>query len=172
MPPESVGVTAARPDKAWNSVPAVRVVTPKVVDQQLPVDPLRHIALALHSRFVAALVAKRPKLFVEDFDGPWLGGFQADSRSEPRGGWAWVTGEPFRYAACASGQPNDVVAGDDILEPGIPEVQQEGFLRYIGKAGRWNDLNVNALPHGCVVEFDAGRRKACASAAVAPRRRM
>jgi hypothetical protein len=34
--------------------------------------------------------------------GPWIGGFQdtnSPSYSEPAGGWTWVTGEPWDYAA-------------------------------------------------------------------------
>jgi hypothetical protein len=122
---------------------------------------LATITSAAENRFAFGLIAKRPELFVEDLNGPWLGGFQVSSRSEPKGDWRWVTGEAFRYTSWAPGQPNDYVAGDSTLEPGIPTGQQEGFLHFIGHAGQWNDLNVNSQPRGYIAELDPGRHKAC-----------
>ena len=109
---------------------------------------LATITSAAENRFAFGLIAKRPELFVEDLNGPWLGGFQVSSRSEPKGDWRRVTGEAFRYTSWAPGQPNDYVAGDSTLKPGIPTGQQEGFLQFIGHAGQWNDLNVNSQPRG------------------------
>ena len=39
--------------------------------------------------------------------GPWIGGYQLPGSTEPDGGWAWVTGEPFVYANWDLGQPNN-----------------------------------------------------------------
>jgi|GEM_PF-1501706 len=37
--------------------------------------------------------------------GPWIGGFQLPGSVEPAGGWTWVTGEPFTFAAWFPGEP-------------------------------------------------------------------
>lgn len=76
--------------------------------------------------------------------GYWLGGYQdreARDYSEPSGGWRWVTGEPWRFAAWNQGEPNN--AGD------------EHFLE-MGGGATWNDL---ADPGGAdrlgfIVEFE------------------
>ena len=64
---------------------------------------------------------------------PWLGGFHdtADPNySEPAGGWAWVTGEPFTFTNWSAGEPNDTAAN------GGPEDYLEMF-----KDSKWNDTN-------------------------------
>jgi hypothetical protein len=122
---------------------------------------LATITSVAENKFVFGLIRNKPKFFVEGFNGPWLGGFQASSRSEPKGDWRWVTSESFSYTNWVVGQPNDYVAGDSIMEPGVPTGQQEGFLHYIFKAGQWNDLNVNAQPVGFIAEFDTVRQKVC-----------
>src|SRR3954449_7611486 len=40
-------------------------------------------------QFVFGLFKKNQNFFIES-NGPWLGGYQKDSRDEPRGSWAWV----------------------------------------------------------------------------------
>jgi hypothetical protein len=39
--------------------------------------------------------------------GPAIGLYQADRSREPRGGWAWVTGEPVRFANWSQGNPDN-----------------------------------------------------------------
>ena len=85
--------------------------------------------------------------------GPWLGGYQdhsASDFSEPRGGWRWVTGEPFVWSGWSSGEPNNYCNG-----------VAEDHLHYYdpGSIG-WNDLpGVNAcggdLVSTAIVEWDA-----------------
>ncbi len=65
---------------------------------------------------------------------PWLGGFhdQGDPNySEPAGGWAWVTGEPFTFTNWAPGEPNNTDSS------GGPEDYLEMF-----KDSNWNDTNL------------------------------
>jgi hypothetical protein len=113
------------------------------------------------NRFVFGLIAGKPQFFVEGNYGPWIGGFQTDSKVEPGGHWRWVTGEPFSYTDWAAGKPDNGSGGDPLLEPGIPPGQGEGFLHYYGPSGGWNDLNVNAQPHGSILEFDQEHKKSC-----------
>jgi len=82
------------------------------------------------------------------FHGGWLGGFQdtsAPGYSEPGGGWAWVTGEPFSYTnwRTSTGEPNNGSAlGEDSLE--------------MTDTGDWNDAadTASIFNPGYVVEFD------------------
>ncbi len=80
--------------------------------------------------------------------GPWIGGFQPEGASEPAGGWAWVTGEPFVYSAWGSGQPNNATApGQDRIHFWSPTTRT---------AATWNDLfsgNTNDVL-AYVVEWD------------------
>ncbi len=49
----------------------------------------------------------------------YLGGYQdsaAADYSEPRGGWRWITGEPWDYTAWGFGEPNDWGPGEDFLQ--------------------------------------------------------
>ena len=63
-------------------------------------------------RFVQSVVSSTPgfgESAVRSW-GPWLGGKQdrsASDYSEPLGGWRWVTGEPWSYAAWPSYQPDN-----------------------------------------------------------------
>ena len=93
--------------------------------------------------------------------GPWLGGYQetsANDYTEPTGGWKWVTGEPWQWAAWDQpqyGEPNNCNCncGD------------ENFLQYktavLNTPDRiWNDVNGSGLtncpqPVSFVIEWEA-----------------
>jgi hypothetical protein len=65
-------------------------------------------------------------------EGVWLGGYQdttAPDYSEPGGGWRWVTGEPWAYAAWRFGMPDEYVAHQD-------------YLRGIA-FGTWDDIELS-----------------------------
>jgi len=65
-------------------------------------------------------------------EGVWLGGYQdttAPDYSEPGGGWRWVTGEPWAFAAWRSGMPDEYVAHQD-------------YLRGIA-FGTWDDIELS-----------------------------
>ena len=97
--------------------------------------------------FVFALVKKHPGAFAHGTWGPWLGGFQTNSRDEPAGNWRWVTDEPFRFRNWNPGEPNNHNGG-------------ESFINTYEK-GTWNDTTVSDLLKGFIVEFDKGRQAAC-----------
>src|SRR4051794_14165074 len=99
------------------------------------------------------------KLFV-DGHGPWLGAYQHDSKVEPGGDWAWVTGEKFTFTRWNPGEPDNETGGEPGFEPGIKSGQSEEVLQYLA-SGFWNDANVTAQAHGYVVEFDKPRQAAC-----------
>ncbi|MGA1631090.1 MAG: hypothetical protein ACO4BU_03175, partial [Phycisphaerales bacterium] len=68
--------------------------------------------------YLATLVSPPEHTFVTThiplIEGYWIGGYQdvsAPDFAEPAGGWRWVSGEAFRWAAWGSGQP-DNYAGD------------------------------------------------------------
>lgn len=110
--------------------------------------------------FVYNLIKGRPGLFVSGRYGPWLGGYQKDSRIEPGGDWRWVTGETFTAPPWAAGQPTNTTTADPAFEPGIAAGQSREVLAYL-LGGRWGDAIVNAQAQGYVVEFDTARQTAC-----------
>lgn len=96
-------------------------------------------------------------LFVDQEGGyKWLGGFQPPGSSEPAGGWAWVTGQPWAYTNWNQGEPSDYGANEHHLAfyAGAPYVT-------LPEGGKWNDLPNDGgvsiggtLPLSYVVEFD------------------
>jgi hypothetical protein len=96
----------------------------------------------------------------QHYYGPWLGGYQETSAKdyiEPRGGWKWVTGEPWQWAAWEQSgysEPNNCNCncGD------------ENFLQYKTFSNVpdriWNDVNGSGLtncpqPVSFIIEWDA-----------------
>ena len=96
----------------------------------------------------------------QHYYGPWLGGYQETSAkdyTEPRGGWKWVTGEPWQWAAWEQSgysEPNNCNCncGD------------ENFLQYKTFSNIpdriWNDVNGSGLtncpqPVSFIIEWDA-----------------
>ena len=77
--------------------------------------------------------------------GPWTGGYQLPGSSEPAGGWAWVTGEPFVYTYWEMGQPNNY------------QGLNENRIHFGNKRARvqtWNDVIVDYEEvRAYVVEF-------------------
>lgn len=77
------------------------------------------------------------------FRGFWLGGYQdmhAPDYSEPKVGWRWVTGEPFRWTNWRTGEPNDL----------------DGTSNYLNtfEDGTWNDTANDDPIKGYIVEFE------------------
>jgi hypothetical protein len=76
--------------------------------------------------------------------GFWLGGYQdpnAPDYKEPKGGWRWVTGEPWVYENWAPGQPDDGAG-------------KPSFLHYF-EDGSWDDaIFVSEIKFGFIVEFE------------------
>ncbi len=103
--------------------------------------------------------ASRIDLFI-DGHGPWLGAYERDSKAEPGGDWAWVTGERFTFTHWNPGEPDNKTGGEPGFEPGIKAGQSEEVLQYLASRF-WNDANVTAQAHGYVVEFDKPRQAAC-----------
>jgi len=120
---------------------------------------LATVTSAAEDKFLSALVTHRIDLFV-DGHGPWLGAYQHDSKAEPGGDWAWVTGEKFTLTHWNPGKPDNKTGGEPGFEPGIKSGQSEEVLEYLA-SGFWNDANVTAQAHGYVVEFDKPRQAAC-----------
>lgn len=71
----------------------------------------------------------------------WLGGYQKPEGPEPRGGWCWVTGEPFTFTFWNDGEPNNQ--------------NNEAHLSY-WETGTWNDAEGLELHSGYVVEYEPG----------------
>lgn len=79
----------------------------------------------------------------------WIGGFQntrSPNFSEPAGGWEWITGEPWTFAAWNSGEPNNV--GEEYLE--------------MGPSG-WNDITITHRASHYLVEYPVDQPIAYAS---------
>lgn len=82
--------------------------------------------------------------------GPWLGGRQRAGSAEPRGGWEWVTGEPFEYTNWRAGEPSNETSA------GFQENSLEYFSMPSGKrAPTWNDFydHPSLRLNGYVVEY-------------------
>ena len=122
---------------------------------------LATITSQAEDKFVFGLIKNNTNFFVLG-NGPWLGGYQKDSRHEPAGDWAWVTGESFQYTNWAPGEPSNFTAGHPEAEPGVPKGQYESFLSH-KQNGLWNDHHPEALFHGYVAEFDTATQNACKS---------
>lgn len=76
-------------------------------------------------------------------NGPWLGGFQPNGSAEPKGGWTWVTNEPWSFENWAADEPSNT-NGD------------EAFLEYTGSppSSTWNDIDPLPSTRAFVVEFE------------------
>src|SRR5258706_4441533 len=75
----------------------------------------------------------------------WIGGFQQSGSSEPDGGWAWITGEPWTFTSWRRGEPNNAGINSD-------------FLSIYGDCGAnstWNDMGDDSViwSYGYVVEY-------------------
>jgi len=96
----------------------------------------------------------------DNYEGPWLGGYQTDNGGGPGDNWAWVSGEPWSYTNWESraGAPND----RDGTESG-----EEDYLAFFTMggsgtfAGKWNDLPDMGVhfslqgERGYIIEYDA-----------------
>ena len=110
--------------------------------------------------FVFGLIANNDDFFIQpndgggiDVHGPWLGGFQRNSFSEPDGNWRWVTRESFDYTNWDEGEPNDDDGIEDFLHyKRIPDPE--------GDIPIWNDSGPERDPalKGYIVESDGPRR--------------
>ena len=90
----------------------------------------------------------------------WLGGFQRNATSEPDGEWRWVTDESFEFTSWRGGEPNNTALGPPETYPGVPDGSSEDFLS-IEPGATWNDLHVNGLINGYVLETESGSPKFC-----------
>ena len=118
---------------------------------------LASISSAAENDAVYALIKDDDRFWFQDSYrngiGPWLGGVQAPGSPEPRGGWRWVSGEPFGFSNWAGGEPNNSGGNENRLQFFAP-----GSL----KGPHWNDINEAAPVRGYIVEFPdaAGRESA------------
>lgn len=91
----------------------------------------------------------------DNWQGPWLGGYQSTGAPEPAQNWNWVTGEAWGYTHWASGEPND--AGPE----GSPfcENDHEQYLQFFahlnGPEPRWNDITIDSPVKAYVVEYNS-----------------
>jgi len=120
---------------------------------------LATITSTAEDKFVFGLVKGKTDFFVNG-NGPWTGGYQKNSREEPKGNWAWVTGEAFTHTNWALREPSNRTAGKQNAEPGVPPGQYETFLSHKAN-GQWNDHHPEALFHGYIAEFDRATQTAC-----------
>lgn len=49
------------------------------------------------------------------YEGPLIGGLQLPTGIEPSGGWTWGDNTPVTYTSWAPGEPNEAVAGQDLM---------------------------------------------------------
>ena len=76
--------------------------------------------------------------------GPWIGGYQIDSSSEPGGNWAWTDESTWGFVAWASGQPDNA---------GSVEHHAHYFVPAPIRDKTWNDwVGTGLLIKGYVLE--------------------
>jgi hypothetical protein len=122
---------------------------------------LATITSEAEDNFVYSLISGREEFFVTGIHGPWIGGFQRNATAEPDGEWRWVTEEDFEFTNWLDGEPNNAYGGPPELGPGVPIPNAEDFAHYDGLLGdipTWNDLPVNALLSGYMLERESCRR--------------
>jgi hypothetical protein len=107
---------------------------------------LATITSAAENSFVYNLVTA-PAYWVNEYGGPWLGGFQPAGSSEPAGGWSWVTGEAWGYTNWWWDNQPDNAGGTECY------LQLHGGPLHGG--AYWNDLNPTVVLHGYVIEYDS-----------------
>jgi hypothetical protein len=135
--------------------------------------------VTLHSRaendFVFGLIADRKFWFAWDgshnhvMNGPFLGGCQPAGSSEPRGGWRWVTGEPWSYENWAwegmpgdrdprpSGQPNDATGNQNVTAFGEVNEPVATWGDFPHKFSSFQSQH-DGKAYGFVIEYDAPPR--------------
>ncbi|AKU96101.1 hypothetical protein AKJ09_02765 [Labilithrix luteola] len=103
---------------------------------------LATITSSAENQFVYQLAAGVQGAFYTT-NGPWLGGYQPNGSVEPKGGWTWVTNEPWSYENWAASEPSNT-NGD------------EAFLEYTGSppSSTWNDIDIGADTRAFVIEFE------------------
>lgn len=79
--------------------------------------------------------------------GPWIGGTQASTGTEPDGGWSWLGSEAFGYSNWATNEPSNSAGSEDRLH----------FFSTTATTpdSRWNDMwSGSTRPVAYVIEYD------------------
>lgn len=114
-----------------------------------------HLATITSPQEQQFVVVRLPSAISGEF---YLGGFQKPGAAEPRGGWQWVTGEPWDYVNWAGGEPNDANEGESRL----------AFMER-SRGGGWNDVPASRFPvKGYVVEYETAAPVSTRPAPVRP----
>ena len=96
--------------------------------------------------YLATLTSQAENDFVWEAVGVnryWLGGYQTDKLDEPKGHWAWVTGETWDFTNWAlPWEPNN--AGGD-----------EDHIQFWNSNGTWNDEHNSRIELGYIVEYES-----------------
>lgn len=118
---------------------------------------LATITSASEQAHIAELLALQPgALYTPSLQlGPYIGARQAAGSVEPSGGWTWVTGEPWSYAAWGVNEPSNAMC--------TPSGQfvPESVAQLTGAAALWNDVSdapascFGWIATGFVVEWEA-----------------
>ena len=131
--------------------------------------------VSIHSdaenQFEFQLVAERKFWFQWDYshhgvmNGPFLGGFQPRGSSEPKGGWRWVSGEPWTYEHWAwegmpgdrdprpNNQPNDATGDQNVLAFGEVNEPVSTWGDFPQKFGTYRGPH-DGKALGFIIEYD------------------
>jgi hypothetical protein len=127
------------------------------------------ISSEAEDNFVFGLIEGKEEFFVGEADhGPWIGGFQKTSADEPGGNWRWVTNEPFDYAGWFLDEPNNSAAPGPDVSPGVFGTEEFIHYKLVNPGSEdeiffWNDIHVNALLSGYILETELGSLGSCRS---------
>lgn len=132
---------------------------------------LATIASAEENAFVFDLVKDRKYWFQWDashnhvMNGPFLGGYQPRGSAEPKGGWRWVTGEPWVYENWAydgmpgdddprpSQQPNDATGNQNVVAFGEVNIPVPTWGDFPQKFSTYRSP-FPGRTHGFVIEYE------------------
>ncbi|KIC17855.1 caspase family protein [Leisingera sp. ANG-DT] len=82
--------------------------------------------------------------------GPTIGLYQADRRSEPSGGWVWVTGEPFTYRNWSPGNPDNHLKKQHYARFYLKRKMRRSFSR----PQFWDDSSDSTWRTGLILEIE------------------
>jgi hypothetical protein len=98
-------------------------------------------------------------------NGPFLGGYQPRGSREPKGGWRWVTGEPWDYENWAwegmpgdndprpSTQPNDATGNQNVIAFGEVNMPVPTWGDFPHKFGTYRSP-FPGRTHGFIIEYE------------------
>lgn len=112
------------------------------------------ISSSAENQFLIGLFSRDQKFIKKDSSGtlygPVIGLFQVPGSAEPRGGWAWITGEPLSFTGWSPGNPDNFEGKQHYARFYTPS----RFVRPGSVPRFWDDTRGNLWDLGYLVEIE------------------